>query len=120
MLLRPTPARTDAFLRWETGGGAELDPRGRQLLASAAYFPGTRPVTGPRPTPADLAALKPPTLLLLAERSRAHDSAEVAARARATVPHVETATPAGATHHTLPAGAPPETYERVAAFLTTA
>ncbi|MGW2019157.1 alpha/beta fold hydrolase [Streptomyces sp. NPDC001927] len=120
MLLRPTPSRTDAFLRWETGGGAELDPGGRRLLTLAADFPSTRPVTGPRPALAALATLKPPTLLLLAERSRAHAVADVAARARATAPHVETATLAGATHHTLPAGAPRGTYERVARFLTTA
>ncbi|MEU9704876.1 alpha/beta fold hydrolase [Streptomyces sp. NPDC047981] len=115
-LLRPTPARTAAFLRWETGG-AELDPRWLGLLARAAEFPGVRPVTGPRPTRADLAGLKPPTLLLLAEHSRAHDSARVAVRAGNTVPHLETATLAGATHHTLPAGAPPETYELVTRFL---
>ncbi|MEU9996447.1 alpha/beta fold hydrolase [Streptomyces sp. NPDC050848] len=117
MLLRPTTARTAAFLRWETGGGAEPDPHGRRLLALAADFPSARPVTGPRPTPAELSRLKPPTLLLLAERSRAHDPARVAASARAAVPHLETATLPGATHHTLPAEAPPETYERVARFL---
>ncbi|MEU9864529.1 alpha/beta fold hydrolase [Streptomyces sp. NPDC047971] len=117
LLLRPTPARNAAFLRWETGG-ADLDPRWRHLHALAADFPAARPVTGPRPTPARLSTLKPPTLLLLAERGRAHDVAEVAARARAAVPHLETATLPGATHHTLPVGAPPETYERVAGFLT--
>ncbi|MGW6570016.1 alpha/beta fold hydrolase [Streptomyces sp. NPDC054975] len=116
MLLRPTPARTAAFLRWETGG-AELDAQWLRLLALAARFPSARPVTGPRPTATELSTLTPPALLLLAERSRAHDSARLAAGARAAVPHVETATLPGATHHTLPAGAPPETYERVAGFL---
>ncbi|MFF9013921.1 alpha/beta fold hydrolase [Streptomyces sp. NPDC014870] len=114
-LLRSTPARTAAFLLWETGG-AELDPRWLRLLALAAEFPGARPVTGPRPRRADLVGLKPPTLLLLAEHSRAHDSARVAVRVRSTVPHLEMATLAGATHHTLPAGAPPETYEHVRRF----
>jgi pimeloyl-ACP methyl ester carboxylesterase len=119
MLLRPAPARNAAFLRWETSG-AELDPRWRHLNALAADFPATRPVTGPRPTPAQLSTLKPPTLLLLAERGRAHDIAAVAAGARAVVPDLETATLPGATHHTLPVGSPPETYDRVAGFLASA
>ncbi|MFC8271283.1 alpha/beta fold hydrolase [Streptomyces sp. NPDC057271] len=119
VLLSPTPARNDAFLRWETGG-AELDPAWRDLYALAAEFPTARPVTGPRPTPAELGALEPPTLLLLAERSRAHGTARVAARARAAVPHLETATVPGATHHTLPLGCPPETHDRIAAFLAPA
>lgn len=119
MLLRPTPARNAAFLRWETGG-AELDPEWRHLGALAADFPTVRPVTGPRPTAAELSALKPPTLLLLAERSRAHDISTLAARARAAVPGVETVTLPGATHHTLPVGSPPETYDRVAGFLASA
>ncbi|MDT9688054.1 alpha/beta fold hydrolase [Streptomyces sp. P9(2023)] len=121
MLLRPTPARNATFLRWETrGADAELDPAWLRLLALAAEFPSARPVTGPRPTPAELGTLKPPTLLLLAERSRAHDSARMAARARAAVPRIRTATLPGATHHTLPAGAPPETYEWIEGFLKSA
>ncbi|MET9375025.1 alpha/beta fold hydrolase [Streptomyces sp. NPDC002992] len=119
MLLRPTPARNAAFLRWETGG-AQLDPEWRHLAALAADFPTVRPVTGPRPTAAELNTLRPPTLVLLAERSRAHDIARAAARARAAVHGVETATLPGATHHTLPVGSPPETYDRIAGFLGSA
>ncbi|MFF8605043.1 alpha/beta fold hydrolase [Streptomyces sp. NPDC015346] len=118
MLLRPTPARHASFLKWETGG-APLDPDWRRLNALAADFPTVRPVTGPRPSAPELSGLKPPTLLLLAERSRAHDVARVAARARAAVPGLETATLPGATHHTLPVAVPPGTYERVAGFLAT-
>ncbi|MBT2441459.1 alpha/beta hydrolase [Streptomyces sp. ISL-36] len=116
MLLRPTPARNASFLEWETAG-APLDPEWKNLNALAADFPTLRPVAGPRPSPAELSTLKPPTLLLLAERSRAHDIARVASRARAAVPGVETATLPGATHHTLPVASPPETYDRIARFL---
>ncbi|WP_137989722.1 alpha/beta fold hydrolase [Streptomyces vilmorinianum] len=119
MLLRPTPARNRSFLEWETRG-APLDPDWRELDARTADFPTVRPVTGPRPTSTELSTLKPPTLLLLAERSRAHDIAEVAARARVTVPGVETHTLPGATHHTLPAGSPAETYDHIARFLASA
>ncbi|MFE1233635.1 alpha/beta fold hydrolase [Streptomyces sp. NPDC059442] len=116
MLLRPTPARTRSFLRWETGG-APLDPAWCELAACAAEFPTVRPVTGPRPPAARLAALSPPTLLLTAGRSRAHDVGRVEARARAAVPGLETARLPDATHHTLPVGASPATNERIAAFL---
>lgn len=57
-LLRPTAARTAAFLAWETGG-ADHDPRVRRLDTLAAGLPRLRPVTGPRPTAAALAALRP-------------------------------------------------------------
>lgn len=116
MLLRPTPARNRSFRAWETGG-APLDPEWCELDARTADFPSVRPVTGPRPRPEDLRRLAPPTLLLLAEHSRAHDVRAVAARAGAVVPHLETDTVRGATHHTLPVATPPETLRRIAEFL---
>lgn len=57
-------------------------------------------------------------LLLLAERSRAHDIGKVAAAARG-IPAVRTETLPGATHHTLPLASPPGTDGRVAEFLRT-
>ncbi|WP_418956683.1 alpha/beta fold hydrolase [Streptomyces tritici] len=116
MLLRPTPSRTAAFLDREARGA--LDPAWRELAARAAEFPSVRPVTGPRPRPAELRRLAPPTLLLLAEHSGAHDIRAVAARARATVPRLETATIAGATHHTLPLGLPDRTLDGITRFLS--
>ncbi|WP_425580069.1 alpha/beta fold hydrolase [Streptomyces coeruleoprunus] len=115
MLLRPTPARTRAFLRWETRG-ATLDETWLRLEAHTAAFPAARPVTGPRPAARALHALRPPTLLLLAGRSRAHDVGKAAAAAR-DVPAVRTETLPGATHHTLPLASPPGTDRRIAEFL---
>lgn len=112
MLLRPTPARTRAFLRWETGN-APLDEAWLALERHTAGFPTARPVTGPRP---ETAALRVPTLLLLAERSRAHDVRKAAAAAR-EVPAVQVEILPGATHHTLPLASPPGTDARVAEFL---
>ncbi|MER5205357.1 alpha/beta fold hydrolase [Streptomyces sp. NPDC002825] len=117
MLLRPTAARTDAFLAWETGG-AERDPAVRRLDALAAELPRLRPVTGPRPNRAELAALRPPTLLLVAGGSRVHDAALVAERARATVPGIETEILPAATHHTLPADLPPSALSALKVFLS--
>ncbi|MFI8290816.1 hypothetical protein EAO71_12045 [Streptomyces sp. ms191] len=64
------------------------------------------------------AALSPPTLLLTAGRSRAHDVGRVEARARAAVPGLEAERLPDATHHTLPVGASPARNERIAAFLS--
>ncbi|MEV4426626.1 alpha/beta fold hydrolase [Streptomyces sp. NPDC053792] len=117
VLLRPTPARTEAFLDREARG-AEHDPAVRHLDALAAELPRHRPVTGPRPTGAELAALRPPTLMLLAGRSGVHDAARVAARARAAVPGIVTRTLPAATHHTFAADLPPTALSEIADFLT--
>ncbi|GAA2408146.1 alpha/beta fold hydrolase [Streptomyces glaucosporus] len=115
LLLRPTPARSRSFLRWETGG-APLDDSWLALQAHGAGLPAARPVTGPRPGPAELRALRTPTLLLLAGRSRAHDVRAAAAAAR-QVPAIRTEILPDATHHTLPTASPPGTDDRIAAFL---
>src|SRR5207253_1676045 len=47
-------------------------------------------------------ALLDPTLVLVAEKTRAHDPARVAANAKALLPDVTTAVLPGATHHTIP------------------
>ncbi|MFD3997335.1 alpha/beta fold hydrolase [Streptomyces sp. NPDC058583] len=114
MLLRPTAARTAAFLAWETGG-AEHDPRVRRVDALAAELPRLRPVTGPRPTATELAALRPPALVLLAEGSRTHDAREAATRATAL--GLRTELVPEATHHTLPATLPPKTLTALTNFL---
>ncbi|MFJ7196922.1 MULTISPECIES: alpha/beta fold hydrolase [unclassified Streptomyces] len=101
MLIRPSAKRTRAFLRWETGGAA-LDPAWLRLRDAATGFPSARPVTGPRPAPDALSALDVPTLILLAERGRAHHPARVTSAAARLLPRVTTATIPGATHHTLP------------------
>lgn len=116
MLLRPTVRRRRAFLDWETGGAA-LDETWLRLYDLAADFPAARPLTGPRPAPEALRVLRPPALLLLAGNSRAHDAGRVAASAAALLPRVETAVLPGATHHTLPLAAPPETDARIEEFL---
>ncbi|WP_328945021.1 alpha/beta fold hydrolase [Streptomyces sp. NBC_00250] len=114
MLLRPTRARTAAFLTWETAG-AEHDREVRRLDALAADLPRHRPVTGPRPTPTRLAALGPRALLLLPEGGRAQDVHRVAASATALGLRTEFLT--GATHHTLPATLPTKALTDILSFL---
>lgn len=117
MLLRPTPARVRAFLDWETGGAAGLDPDWLRLQEAAAGFPAARPVTGPRPAPDALRVLRTPVLLLVAANSRTHDMYEVTAQAGELLPRVEIDVVAGVSHHALPQSAPPELARRLSEFL---
>ncbi|MFI6118664.1 alpha/beta fold hydrolase [Streptomyces sp. NPDC051064] len=106
MLLRPTVRRTRAFLAWETGG-APLSSAWTRLRDEAVGFPSGRPVTGPKPSPEELRGLEVETLVVLAEDSRAHDAGRVAAAAGRLLPHAGTVvTVGGATHHSMPLGAP--------------
>jgi len=117
MLLRPTPARVRAFLDWETRGADALDPDWLRLQEAAAGFQATRPVTGPRPAPDALRALKTPVLLLVAANSRTHDTYEVTAQAGELLPQAEIDVVPGLSHHALPQSAPPELARRLSEFL---
>ncbi|MFJ8779099.1 alpha/beta fold hydrolase [Streptomyces sp. NPDC102476] len=117
MLLRPTPARVRAFLDWETGGAAGLDPDWLRLQEAAAGFPAARPVTGPRPAPDALRVLNAPVLLLVAANSRSHDRYEVTAQAGELLPRAEIDVVPGVSHHALPQSAPPEVARRLSEFL---
>ncbi|WP_406446044.1 alpha/beta hydrolase [Streptomyces sp. NBC_01613] len=129
MLLRPAPRRVRAFLEWETGR-APLDLDWLRLQEAAAGFPSvSKPVTGPRPAPEALRGLDMPVLLLLAgnsrtlPRSRLRSSGgtpityEVARRADALLPQVETAVLPDVSHHGLPQDAPAELGRRLTEFL---
>lgn len=60
-----------------------------------------------RPAEGRLRASTVPTLVVLAQNSKAHDASQVAADALRLMPCASTATLAGATHHTIPTrGAP--------------
>ncbi|MEU9444406.1 alpha/beta hydrolase [Streptomyces sp. NPDC048304] len=117
MLLRPTPRRVRAFLEWETSG-APLDPQWLALQEAAAGFPAAKPVTGPRPAPDALRTLDVRVLVLVAAHSRTHDAYEVAARAQALLPRVETAVLPDVSHHALPHAAPAVLARRLTAFLS--
>jgi pimeloyl-ACP methyl ester carboxylesterase len=116
-LPRPTPGRVRAFLEWETRGGVPLDPDWLRLAALGAEVPAVRPVTGPRPAPGALRGLRVPVLLLLAERGKAHNIRRVGRRAGELLPDVRAEILPGATHHSLPLGAPPGTGDLIGNFL---
>ncbi|MER7761426.1 alpha/beta fold hydrolase [Streptomyces sp. NPDC097619] len=117
VLLAPSPARTRRFRAWESGGAA-ADPDWLRLQERAADFPTVRPVTGPRPDRAALAALRVPVLALFAERSGCHDARRTAAAATAALPHARVRLLPGATHHGLPFTAPTPTTTHLTDFFT--
>jgi pimeloyl-ACP methyl ester carboxylesterase len=101
VILRPSGRRMRSLIRWETAG-AELDPRWLTLLElGAGDFPKSR-VIDHRPGRGELAASTVPTMVLLAELSRAHDVRRVAANAHASMPRAVIKTLAGVSHHAIP------------------
>jgi len=119
VLVRPSRRTAGALLRWETRGRA-LDPAWTVLHGLAAEQPSTgKLVARPRPAADRLRELRVPTLVLLAERSRAHDVGKVGASARRLLPDVTTAVLSGATHHTLPMDPAAEVDRALLPFLRT-
>lgn len=111
----PRAARLRAFLRWETGG-ADLDPDWLDLMT--ADRPGSSIVMPSLPAPQQFRGLEVPTLVLVAENSRSHHPAKVAANARALLPNVIVEMLPGATHHTIPIGSAARINDRLVEFLT--
>jgi pimeloyl-ACP methyl ester carboxylesterase len=101
LFARPSAERLRAFLRWETAGMA-IDPAWLRLMCLGAEFPGAKVVMPRHPTAERLGASTVPTLVLLAEKSRAHDIEKVAANARRLMPEVRIAVLPGVSHHTVP------------------
>jgi pimeloyl-ACP methyl ester carboxylesterase len=101
LFVRPTPARLRSFFRWETGG-MPLNPAWLELAARGADFPQSKIVMPRRPSAESLRASTVPTLLVLGEKTRAHDIRRVEANARQLMPQVTVATLPGATHHSIP------------------
>lgn len=117
MLLRPTADRVRAFYAWESGG-VGLDEGWLTLVARGADRPRSAMVIARQPRDAELAAMTTPTLVLLADRSRAHDIGRVAANARRLLPDVVVADVPGS-HHSVPIADPDEFNRRLVAFLGT-
>ncbi|MFG3055945.1 alpha/beta fold hydrolase [Kitasatospora sp. NPDC048239] len=118
LLLPRTAARARSYLDWESrGSGLDADLSEVYALGHAG-FPASRPVTGPRPTPARLHGLATPTLVLVAELSRPHDASRMADAARAALPAATVTVLPGVSHHTLPTARPAELNRRLTEFLT--
>lgn len=117
-LVRPTPAAVRRFLAWETRGRT-LDPAWVEAyVQGATAFDRTPIVRTRRPPTARLAGLTVPTLVVVAGRSRTHDPATVARRARSVLPHATVTELPHATHHTMPVLDAPELAAAIRAHVT--
>ncbi|MFF0250049.1 alpha/beta fold hydrolase [Streptosporangium sandarakinum] len=106
MLLRPTPGRVRAFTAWEAGG-TPVDEDWLELYVSGSTdFPRSKIIPIRRPDAARLRASAVPTLVVAAERSRAHDAQAVVAGVRRLMPHAETAVLPEVSHHGIPTERP--------------
>jgi len=115
MLVRFSPARQRRFLRWETG--RDLDPVWLTLMATPRSTPAPPFVFPKRPPQQALRGLAAPTLVLLAERSRAINVRRTAATAKRLLPDVRVEVLPGATHHSVPTEQPDAVNAAVKQFL---
>jgi pimeloyl-ACP methyl ester carboxylesterase len=101
LFVRPSGTRLRRFLHWETRG-RPLSPAWLTVAALGADL-GRMTIITPRcPSPAELARLDVPTLVVAAGRSQAHDPQKMLRRARERLPNLTDAVLPQATHHTLP------------------
>ena len=110
------PGRSQrSYFAWESGG-RPLDPDWLALQELAKHVPTAKLVAGKKPGPRRLRDLKAPVLVLLAEKSRVHDTAKVAAAVRATLPDATIATLPGVSHHMIPFAEPEQLDRRLNEF----
>jgi pimeloyl-ACP methyl ester carboxylesterase len=117
VVLQPNAARNRTYLAWETGG-VTLDPAWQALFALGASFPKSKVVPARKLLPEKLRNLTTPTLVLLAELSKAHDINRVEAKGRKSLAQATFTTLPGASHHTLPMAPATEVNRRLAEFLS--
>jgi len=99
--VRPSADRIRTLIRWETAC-MPVDPTWLNLMCLGGELPRAKVVMPRRPAPDRLRASTIPTLLLLAEKSRAHDIHKVSAYARNLMPHIATTVLPAVSHHTVP------------------
>jgi pimeloyl-ACP methyl ester carboxylesterase len=117
LFVRPSADRVRAFIRWESAG-MPVDPAGLKLMCLSREFPSAKIVLPRHPALDRLRASTVPTLVLLAEKSRAHDICKVSANARKLMPHIVTAVLRDVSHHTVPTEHPEHLNRELGAFLS--
>ena len=116
LLARPSAERARRLFAWETRG-RPLEPDWLTVATAGADLGRMKVVRPAVPKPAELAGLAMPALVVVAARSRAHDPAQIAARARERLPEVTVEALAQATHHTIPTEDADELTGYIAGFL---
>ena len=115
-LFGPSETRTRRFLSWETRG-TDVDPGSFEVaVAAGGSVRAARPVTPHRAGADELRSCATPTLVLLGDRSRAHDQKRVQLGA-SQLPHVTITTVHGATHHSMPSSPAAALADQLGEFL---
>jgi len=117
IFVRPSAERMRAFITRESAG-VPVDPAWLKLICLSAGFPSAKVVMPRHPAPDRLRASTVPTLLLLAEKSRAHDIHKVSANARKLMTHIVTAVLPDVSHHTVPTENPEHLNRALGEFLS--
>jgi len=89
-----------------------------KLKCVGLEFPSAKIVLPRRPASDRLRASSVPTLLLLAEQSRAHDVRKVSANARSLMPHVVGTILPDVSHHAMPTEQPERLNRELGTFLS--
>ncbi|WP_034593209.1 alpha/beta fold hydrolase [Hamadaea tsunoensis] len=115
-LVKPSAARLRGLVTWESAG-KHIDPEWLDLMCRGTEVPRGKLVMPRRPTPEALRDMTIPTLVVVAQQSRAHDGKRVAETAEALLPEVTTVALPGASHHTIPTEQPDQLSRAILAFL---
>jgi len=102
LFVRPSAKRARRLMEWEADG-LPLDPQTETLAGLGGGEFRHAKIVMPHPPKADqLWVMNVPTLLLLAEKSRAHDIGKVRANAESALLRLATVVLPGASHHSIP------------------
>jgi pimeloyl-ACP methyl ester carboxylesterase len=106
LFARPSPERVRSFIEWETGQ-AQVDPLWLSLACLAGgEFHGSKLVLPRQPRAVALQAATVPALVLLAQKSKAHNIRRVQANAARLMLNVTVVVLPGASHHSIPSANP--------------
>ena len=117
LFIRPSAKRARHVIEWESDR-VPLDSMSVTLAClGGGEFRGSKLVVPHPPNPDDLRSLNVATLILLAEKSRAHAIEKVRTAAERLLPDLSVAVLPGASHHSLPAASPDRLNEELFRFL---
>lgn len=119
VLVRPNRQRMRSLLTWETDG-RRLDQAWLELITVGSELPRPKLVMPRRPTAKQLRAMTVPTLVLAAEKSKAHDIERLVSNARRHLPDVTTVVLEGACHHSIPTEDPHQLNKQLTQFFARA
>jgi pimeloyl-ACP methyl ester carboxylesterase len=118
LFVRPSAERARRVVMWESED-IDLDAASLNLAClGGGEYRGVKPVVPRRPPPDDLRSLEAETLVVLAQKSQAHDIHKVRDAAERLMPRMSVVVLPDASHHSLPATDPEPLNRELLRFLT--